>query len=61
MNRKKKINKVYIQKAKKEKRKNQPANKERYISKADRAAALAKTEAEANGPTSQQASSEQSS
>lgn len=56
MNRKKKINKVYIQKAKKEKRKNQPANKERYISKADRAAALAKTEDEAKSPASEQSS-----
>jgi hypothetical protein len=41
MNRKKKINTVYSQKAKKDKRKNQPSTKNRYISKADRAAAEA--------------------
>jgi hypothetical protein len=37
MNRKKKINKIFAQKAKQDKRKNQPSNKPRYISKADRA------------------------
>ncbi|MBB5188241.1 MULTISPECIES: DUF2986 domain-containing protein [Zhongshania] len=46
MNRKKKLNKVLNQKLKKANAKNQPSNKPRYISKAERAVAAGR-EAEA--------------